>query len=126
MPIIQTIMKGSSFLPKENQEAYKRVVDGDPLLLYREPDNQYDPNAVRVCNLLGAKLAYVAKEDAAAVAMAMDAGFEVTCKCVEHRPKIEIQWSMPNEEEEEEEDIDLERSLGADDELEREKEWSNE
>ena len=104
MPIIRTIMKGSSFLGKENQEAYKRLQDGEVLILEREPDNRYDPNAVRVKNIHGLKLAYVAKEDAPPVSAAMEAGIVPRCYVVEKSPRINIEWEDPisNEEEEHE------------------------
>jgi hypothetical protein len=47
---------------------------GDRLLLHREPSNPYDRNAIKVTNLMGGDVGYVAREVAALVAPDMDAG----------------------------------------------------
>jgi len=46
---------------------------GDRLELVREPDNPYDPNAVRI-DWQGCKLGYLPRRDNAAVARQLDRG----------------------------------------------------
>lgn len=52
---------------------------GDPLTLVREPDNPYDPNAVRV-EWRGEKLGYVPRAENADVARHMDRGTKVEAR----------------------------------------------
>ena len=52
---------------------------GDPLTLVREPDNPYDPNAVRV-EWGGEKLGYVPRADNADLARHMDRGTKVEAR----------------------------------------------
>ena len=52
---------------------------GDPLTLVREPDNPYDPNAVRV-EWRGEKLGYVPRADNADLARHMDRGTKVEAR----------------------------------------------
>lgn len=52
---------------------------GDPLALVREPDNTYDPNAVRV-EWRGEKLGYVPHADNADLARHMDRGTKVEAR----------------------------------------------
>jgi hypothetical protein len=52
---------------------------GDPLALVREPDNTYDPNAVRV-EWRGEKLGYVPRADNADLARHMDRGTKVEAR----------------------------------------------
>lgn len=52
---------------------------GDPLTLVREPDNPYDPNAVRV-EWRGEKLGYVPRAENADVARHMDHGTKVEAR----------------------------------------------
>jgi len=52
---------------------------GDPLTLVREPDNPYDPNAVRV-EWRGEKLGYVPRVDNADLARHMDRGTNVEAR----------------------------------------------
>lgn len=52
---------------------------GDPLVLVREPDNPYDPNAVRV-EWRGEKLGYVPRADNADLARHMDRGTKVEAR----------------------------------------------
>ena len=50
-----------------------RCEPGDPIVLERQPDNEHDPNAILVV-WQGHDLGYLAREDAAAVASALDEG----------------------------------------------------
>ena len=55
------------------KQLWSEMKVGDTLRLVREPDNSYDPNAVRV-NWQGHKLGYVPRADNEALARFMDRG----------------------------------------------------
>ena len=57
----------------EGKRLWVEMKVGDTLQLIREPDNSYDPNAVRV-EWQGHKLGYVPRADAEALARFMDRG----------------------------------------------------
>ena len=57
----------------EGKKLWSEMKVGDPLQLVREPDNSYDPNAVRV-EWQGHKLGYVPRADNEALARFMDRG----------------------------------------------------
>lgn len=57
----------------EGKQLWSEMKVGDPLQLIREPDNSYDPNAVRV-EWQGHKLGYVPRADNQALARFMDRG----------------------------------------------------
>lgn len=50
-----------------------RCKPGDPIVLERQPDNEHDPNAILVV-WQGHDLGFLAREDAAAIAPALDEG----------------------------------------------------
>ena len=57
----------------EGKRLWSEMKVGDALQLVREPENSYDPNAVRV-EWRGEKLGYVPRADNAALARFMDRG----------------------------------------------------
>ena len=57
----------------EGKRLWSEMKVGDALQLIREPENSYDPNAVRV-EWRGEKLGYVPRADNAALARFMDRG----------------------------------------------------
>ena len=59
---LELSLKGVSF--GGCQEALASVVAGQPVLLVREPENEIDNNAVRVCTLRGTALGYLPKDAA--------------------------------------------------------------
>jgi hypothetical protein len=63
---------------------------GDPLALTREPDNPYDPNAVRV-EWRGEKLGYVPRADNADLARHMDRGTKVEAR-ISHLTEDRNPW----------------------------------
>ena len=63
----------AGFRHYDGGEVLRGLKPGDRLELVREPDNQYDANAVRV-EWRGVKLGYVPRRDNAAVARQMDHG----------------------------------------------------
>jgi hypothetical protein len=58
---------------------WSEMKPGDPLTLVREPENAYDPNAVRV-EWHGEKLGYVPRADNADLARLMDRGTKVEAR----------------------------------------------
>lgn len=60
------------------QETVAKLSEGDPLTLEREPDNPYDPNAIKVLTEHG-EVGYVPREYAAAVGVHLSAGTTYTC-----------------------------------------------
>ena len=63
----------AGFRHAEAADAWPELRVGDELSLVREPDNAFDPNAVRV-EWRGRKLGYVPRRDNAALAWALDRG----------------------------------------------------
>lgn len=51
---------------------FKQVNRGEMVGLVREPQNQYDRNAVKVTNVFGNQVGHIKKELAAAMAHVMD------------------------------------------------------
>lgn len=78
--IIETYLRGVSFRPIEAKSFVNLCEEGTELKLEREPYNKYDPNAIKVLNVEGLHLGYVAKEDAVDLAPRLDDGEEYTCK----------------------------------------------
>jgi HIRAN domain len=75
-------LRGMNFRPIEAQAIVMALEEGDPLLLDREPENPYDPNAIKVLDpATGHHLGYVAKEVAVDLAAEMDHGMVVSCTC---------------------------------------------
>jgi len=81
MKEINTKIAGTSF----TQEAVKQVKPNDTLLLVPEPDNKYDPNAVRITTLEGVKLGYIGKNKDVnkRIKEELKQGNKVTCTVLE-------------------------------------------
>ena len=62
------------------QEEIKRCQEGELLVLKREPNNKYDPNAVAVLRENGKQIRYISRDDAVWVARIMVDGDEVTAR----------------------------------------------
>lgn len=73
-----THLVGSNFRPAECREIVKTLEEGTVLTLERDPDNQYDSNAVKV-TLDGNHLGFIPKSDNADLANEMDHGKEFVC-----------------------------------------------
>lgn len=58
-----------------------QLAEGDELTLVREPDNAYDPRAVRI-DWRGHKLGYVPRTENTAVSYLLDGGLEVSAEIV--------------------------------------------
>lgn len=65
------------------QEIIADCDDGEDLLLVREPDNSYDPNAIKVCRLSGEQIGYISSDVAATMADEMDGGKRFSAKISE-------------------------------------------
>jgi hypothetical protein len=63
---------------------WEQMKVGDPLTLVREPDNAYDPRAVRV-EWQGHKLGYVPRKENEAVARQLDRGNKLEARIVQLR-----------------------------------------
>ena len=65
----------------EGKSLWSRMQVGDALTLVREPDNAYDPRAVRV-EWQGHKLGYVPRKETEAVARQLDRGSKLEARIV--------------------------------------------
>ncbi len=65
----------------EGKRLWEQLKVGDALMLVREPDNAYDPRAVRV-DWNGHKLGYVPKAENEAVARQLDRGNKLEARIV--------------------------------------------
>lgn len=61
----------------------------DRLVFYREPDNPYDPQAIRIETMEGKKIGYVPKQDNVIFSRLMDAGKVLFAKIMEKEMKGE-------------------------------------
>lgn len=77
---VSAILRGLSFRPPEAKAYANTLTEGDPLLIEREPSNQFDPNAIKVLSPEGSiHIGYVAKEIAVELAPMMDEGRFFSC-----------------------------------------------
>ncbi len=74
---------------------------GDHLVFEREPDNEYDPNAIRISSTSGEFLGYVPRYYSEAVSTRLLAGVSYTCAVIEVNKKkrcaecIRVRLNMP-------------------------------
>lgn len=61
--------------------------EGDRLVFYREPENEHDPQAIRIENLKGEKIGYVPRKDNVVFSRLMDAGKVLFAKIIEKEMK---------------------------------------
>lgn len=61
--------------------------EGDRLVFYREPENEHDPQAIRIENLKGEKIGYVPRKDNVVFSRLMDAGKVLFAKVIEKEMK---------------------------------------
>jgi len=62
------------------QDAIKLCHEGESIILKREPNNQYDPNAVAVLREDGSQIGYLSKFDAEWVSRIIDRGTKVLAR----------------------------------------------
>ena len=82
-------------------EALDGMGFGDGLILTREPENQYDSNAIQVFTLDGILLGYIAREYASDWAPVFDSTGTPDAKLTfgsEGRPRVEIEFGEAAEE----------------------------
>lgn len=73
-------LRGNNFRPIEAKSIFAGLIEGDSLMLQREPGNQYDPNAIMVIHPpTEIHLGYVAKEVATELAPMMDEDRQFRC-----------------------------------------------
>lgn len=65
----------------ENISSY--IKDGDKLVFYREPENEHDPQAIRVETLKKDKIGYVPRQDNIIFSRLMDAGKILSAKVID-------------------------------------------
>lgn len=68
------IRVAGSYYVANIEEIFKDLTEGQRLDLYREPENPYDQNAIRVEDGLGRKLGYVPRSENKVIARLMDGG----------------------------------------------------
>jgi len=81
-------------------EALNGMGFGDGLVLVREPENQYDPNAIQVFTLDHILLGYIAREYASDWAPVFDASGIPDAHLTfgsEGRPRVEIEFAAEEE-----------------------------
>lgn len=61
--------------------------EGERLVFYREPENEHDPQAIRIENLKGEKIGYVPRKDNVVFSRLMDAGKVLFAKVIEKEMK---------------------------------------
>lgn len=103
MLVFTTKLVGINFRPEEVKELVKALEPGDVLALEREPDNPYDPNAIRVLdadeNFLGFVAAKNALHVASEIAPYMDNGHNTRVTVIEggtsYSPALRIEVDEP-------------------------------
>lgn len=99
-PIFSNIV-GNNFRPKDSgaREAVTNLAPGDEVQLEREPENEYDSNAVKVL-VDGLFVGYVAKVDNFQIASHLDANRPYKASCVsnlgDRKPGIKVEL-LPDE-----------------------------
>jgi hypothetical protein len=93
--LIETQMAGTSHVPiKEIEPGLK---EGDCLVFKREPENEHDELAIRICDTEGHKLGYIPREKNEVLARLMDAGklvFGKLCEKDWHEEWLRIQLKV--------------------------------
>lgn len=75
----ETAIAGVQFRPKAIKEAIRLLAPGDQLELERDPENAFDPNAIKIM-ADGQFLGFVQKQVAAYLAPELDTGAAHTCE----------------------------------------------
>lgn len=65
---------------KNIEEIYQTIEKDDKLVFYREPENEYDPQAIRIETLKKEKVGYVPRQDNIIFSRLMDAGKNIFAK----------------------------------------------
>lgn len=87
----------AGFQYHDGEDVWPSLAVGASLRLVREPDNPYDPRAVRV-DWRGTKLGYVPRSDNAAISHLLDGGqslcAEITALCESDNPWARIEFAV--------------------------------
>ena len=65
---------------KNIEEIYQTIEKDDKLVFYREPENEYDPQAIRIETLKKEKVGYVPRQDNIIFSRLIDAGKNIFAK----------------------------------------------
>jgi hypothetical protein len=77
-------LAGASFRPADVKDIIRELSEGDQVFLERDPDNQYDANAIKFVNDEGVFLGFVNKEIAAEIAPLLDESEAVVLTAIVH------------------------------------------
>lgn len=80
-PIIEAIVRGPTLF-RRGVTIMSELLVGDPVGLFREPDNPADSNAVRVTDSAERPFGYIQREKASELALWMDRGWFYTAKVI--------------------------------------------
>lgn len=88
--LFETIVAGTSHI--ENIADIEAQLDlDDKLVFYREPDNRFDPQTIKIVTLKGDKIGYIPQKDNLIFSRLMDAGKELFGKIT--RKEKKGQWT---------------------------------
>ena len=87
---------GVQFRPLEAKEEIKKLLKNQELMLELEPENKFDPNAVKIISLSEEGkcfLGYVPKKFSAEISAALEVGIDLECIVEEINPSAKP-WEM--------------------------------
>ena len=85
---------GVQFRSARDKEALVDYQEGDKLYLEAEPENKYDPNAIKIVDEGNSfHFGYVPKKFSAEVSSALELGLNLECTIVTHNP-TKKPWEM--------------------------------
>lgn len=91
--LFDTCVAGTSHI-EGIEEIEKTLEQGDRLVFYREPDNEYDPQAIKIETVSGEKIGYVPQQDNIIFSRLMDAGKMLFGKVIDK--KLRGKWLKIN------------------------------
>ncbi|WP_270596424.1 HIRAN domain-containing protein [Anaerococcus vaginalis] len=80
--LFDTYVAGTTHI-KGIENILSYIKDGDKLVFYREPENEHDPQAIRVETLKKDKIGYVPRQDNIIFSRLMDAGKILFAKVID-------------------------------------------
>lgn len=89
--VFNTRIRGARF---HDRAAYSSLRPGTALILVREADNPYDPNAILVLDFCACDVGYIAREDAARIAPVMDQGNLPLAHVRHRRPFVQVRFDF--------------------------------
>ncbi len=79
--LINVHIAGTSYV-EDIEEIESELIEGDMIVMKREPDNQYDELAILILDKKGRKIGYVPRNNNAILARLMDAGKIIFAKII--------------------------------------------